>query len=74
MSAYAYHNILNQFQQLSDDDQLRLLADLAAIVRDHKIKPKQKRSILEFEGLGKEIWEGIDVDQYIEGERNSWDG
>jgi len=30
-------------------------------------------SILELEGLGKEIWEGIDVEKYIEEERNSWE-
>lgn len=30
-------------------------------------------SILELEGLGKEVWKGIDVSKYIEEERNSWD-
>jgi prevent-host-death family protein len=24
-------------------------------------------------GLGKEIWKGIDVDEYLRGERNSWE-
>ena len=33
-----------------------------------------KRSILELQGLGKEIWEGIDAQEYIDEERNSWDG
>ena len=31
-------------------------------------------SIVELEGLGKEIWEGIDPKEYIEQERKSWDG
>jgi hypothetical protein len=31
-------------------------------------------SIMEFEGLGKEVWEGINVDDYLNEERNSWDG
>ncbi len=30
-------------------------------------------SILELEGLGKEIWEGVDVEKYIEEERKSWE-
>lgn len=31
------------------------------------------RSILELRGLGKELWQGIDVAEYIERERASWD-
>jgi plasmid stability protein len=34
---------------------------------------QQKTSILELEGLGKELWEGIDPAEYIEQERSSWD-
>lgn len=30
-------------------------------------------SLLELEGLGKELWEGIDPAEYIENERRSWD-
>jgi plasmid stability protein len=29
-------------------------------------------SIMELEGLGKELWEGIDVAEYIRQERDSW--
>jgi hypothetical protein len=29
---------------------------------------------MELKGLGKEIWEGVDVEKYIDEERNSWDG
>jgi hypothetical protein len=38
--------------------------------------PKEpgKHSIIELEGLGKEIWNGVDVEKYIDEERNSWDG
>ncbi len=33
---------------------------------------RPRRSIREFRGLGKELWREIDVDKYIEEERNSW--
>jgi antitoxin (DNA-binding transcriptional repressor) of toxin-antitoxin stability system len=33
-----------------------------------------KRSILELEGLGEEIWHGIDAQEYVNHERNSWNG
>jgi len=28
---------------------------------------------MELEGLSKEVWQGIDVEKYIEEERNSWE-
>ncbi len=31
------------------------------------------RSILELEGLGKEIWEGVDVETYIRELRDEWE-
>ena len=37
------------------------------------VVPK-RRSILELRGLGKEIWQGIDVDDYIYRERGSSNG
>ena len=33
-----------------------------------------ERSILELEGLGKEIWEGIDAQDYVDQERRAWNG
>ncbi len=36
--------------------------------------PHPKRSILELEGLGKEIWNGIDAGEYVNQERDSWNG
>lgn len=31
-------------------------------------------SILELEGLGKAIWDGIDAQEYVDRERASWNG
>jgi hypothetical protein len=31
-------------------------------------------SIMEFRGLGKEIWEGVDAQEYVRQERASWNG
>ena len=33
-----------------------------------------RRSILELDGLGQEIWQGIDAQMYINEERDSWNG
>jgi len=32
-----------------------------------------KLSLLELQGLGKEIWEGVDAAEYVNEERSSWD-
>lgn len=32
-----------------------------------------KLNLCDIEGLGKDIWAGIDVDEYIQNERASWD-
>lgn len=66
-----YQNIRHQLDQLTPDEQLHLLEELAVIVR-RRMTLKQKRSIMELEGLGKEIWQGIDAQEYVNQERNSW--
>ncbi len=73
MSTHAYEEVLNRVQRLTPDEQLRLLEDLAAIVR-RRVMARPKHRITEFKGLGKEIWQKIAVEKYIEAERNSWDG
>jgi hypothetical protein len=68
-----YQEICHQVEELTPDEQLQLLETLAAIVRRRIAKPP-KRSILELEGLGKEVWQGIDAQAYVEQERASWNG
>ena len=70
MSTEEYRAIRNQAQRLSTDEQFRLLEDLVAMLRK---KSRPQHSILELEGLGKEIWEGVDVDEYIREGRGSSD-
>jgi len=36
-------------------------------------KKKMKHRILELEGLGANIWKGIDAQEYVCNERESWD-
>ena len=73
MSTYAYQEILHRFQQLSSEEQLRLLKDLTAITRSDE-KEQGLHDIMEFWGFAKESWKGVDIEKYINEERNSWDG
>jgi hypothetical protein len=56
-------------------ERLRLLAvmadDLAHQPTD--IAQRPQRSIMELHGLGKEIWQGIDAQEYVNELREEWD-
>lgn len=74
MSVNAYNDVLRRVQRLSPADQLRLLEDVASLVRRQVTTPARRRSILELQGLGKEIWQDIDAQDYIDQERATWNG
>ncbi len=73
MSTRAYQEVLNRVEHLTPDEQFQLLEDLVALVRRYQVKTKPKHKITEFEGFAKEIWAGVDMEKYIDEERNSWD-
>jgi hypothetical protein len=56
-------------------DRLRLLALMAQGLTDQEApdEARPKRSILELHGLGAEIWEGIDAQEYVNQLREEWD-
>ncbi|MFL5655341.1 MAG: hypothetical protein ACJ8CB_14345 [Ktedonobacteraceae bacterium] len=77
MSTYAYrevlNEVLNQVQHLTFDDQLRLVEDLVANICLQNTAPPKNHSVMEFRGMAKLLWEGVDVEKYIDEERNSWE-
>jgi len=73
MATKTYQEILSQAEDLSPDDQLRLVEQLAGKLR-RRMSSGKTRSITELEGLGQEIWHGIDAQEYVDAERNSWNG
>lgn len=56
-------------------DRLRLLALVAQGLTEQETpqEARPKRSILELEGLGAEIWEGVDAQEYVNELRREWD-
>ncbi len=73
MSNDAYNDILKHIQRLTPDEQRRLIKDIEAMLY-RQDESKHSHSILELEGLGKEIWEGTDAQEYVNEERRSWGG
>jgi hypothetical protein len=64
-----YEEILRTVESLSRTQQLWLMSELAEYLRVHA-GPASRTSILELQGLGKEIWNGIDAQEYIDRERD----
>ncbi len=60
-------SILLEVKHLERDEQLMLLEKIVAIIRKERTSPTVKLSSLS--GLGAEIWKGVDIDKYIENER-----
>lgn len=75
-TSYTHDWVLNYARRLPHAEQLRLLEELAAMIRQQQVKEPEEplHSLLELEGLGAELWEGIDPQKYIEEERKSWRG
>jgi len=71
-----YDQLLAQASRLPPTDQLRLLEELAPLVRQRMMymTPEPPPSITALRGLGKEVWQGIDAQEYVDRERASWDG
>ena len=68
-----YNNVISEIKTMDLSDQLRLLEEMAKIIRRQTNKAKP-RSILELKGKGKDIWKNVNVKSYIDEERSSWNG
>lgn len=70
-----YHEVRRLAESLTPGEQMQLIEELFGLIRQRvTLTPKPKRSILELRGLGKEIWNGIDAQEYVNQERDSWNG
>lgn len=61
-------NLINQLKSLSKYDKLTIIK----ILLSPEVTLQEKHSITELAGLGKEIWENIDAQKYVDEERASW--
>ncbi len=73
MATVSYNRVVSEIKELSITDQLRLLEEMVGLIR-RRTTSDHSRSILELRGKGKQIWQGIDVQKYIDEERASWNG
>lgn len=66
-----------QIAPLSAEQKLRLIAkiaqELASLAQSEPCEEAGRRSLLDLEGLGAEIWKGIDAQEYVNQLRSEWD-
>lgn len=69
-----YAHILSLAAQLDRQTQMELLVDLAAQVRAIEGPKQKKPSIMELQGIFKGAWGGQDAQDYVNQERDAWNG
>lgn len=62
-----------QIKALPRTARLRLLARIADDLAAAEPEDEQPLDLLELEGVGAEVWQGLDAKAYIDAERDSWD-
>ena len=65
--------LLNQW--ITDEEKLDALwLEITETESEFIIKKNvKKRQLSELKGLGKELWQKVDVEKYLDEERNSWE-
>lgn len=69
----SYQDYAKGILLLTPDEQIKLLKLIFSTLRPVLRKTKPGRSIMELEGLGSDIWKGVDAQEYVCRERESWD-
>lgn len=63
--------IVNQIKKLDYNSKINLLSRRVDLLKG-EVKIRQPYSITSLRGLGKNIWQKVDTDLYLSGERGSW--
>ncbi len=60
-------------KSISVAERLELISLISSkLIPQSEMKEKKRRSLLELEGLGAEIWKGVDARKYVDDLRNEW--
>ncbi len=64
--------IYQEISQLTNKEKMILISKLMLEISPY-VERNQKNNIYDLKGIGKEIWEGIDAQEYVNKERASWE-
>ena len=68
-----YADYVRGIQRLQPEEQLSLVEIISVKLKKTLGRKKAKHSVMELEGLGADVWKGIDAQHYVSEERESWD-
>ena len=74
MTTPNFDEVANQARHLALAERLQLIQELLDTISSEVTVLAQKRSILELQGVGREMWRAIFEDEYISSDRSSWGG
>jgi hypothetical protein len=75
-AAMTIAEIVEQAKGLSQQEQkelIKLLVDALAESAESPVEPQKMHRLSELRGLGAEIWQSIDAQEYVDGLRDEWD-
>jgi hypothetical protein len=72
-STLRFEDYVRGIEHLKPNEQLSLIEIMSARLKKTLKQEKTKHSVMELEGLGADIWKGIDAQEYVSKERKSWD-
>jgi len=64
--------IYKEISQLKNNEKMILLSKLMLEISTY-IERDRRLNIYDIKGVGKEVWEGIDAQEYVNKERASWE-
>ena len=66
--------IIEEIRGLSVSERKQLISAIVdTLTESQPDSSGKKRSILEFEGIGAEMWQGVDAQEYVNSLRGEWD-
>lgn len=65
--------LVEEIRALPVEDRKQLIMVIVDSLTEPVPLPPRKKSLLELEGLGEEIWAGVNTDEYINQMRDEWD-
>ena len=71
MTAHKTETLYKEISELSSNEKMTLLAKLISELSS-ALNTGRKLDICDIKGVGKELWEGLDAQEYVTKERKAW--
>ena len=66
------NNIIQEIEALDYNGKINVMSKIVAMLK-HSTKENNSTNITNIKGLGKEVWQNVNIENYISKEREAWD-